>query len=453
MLNTPRSDSNTPQHSSEHTPRAHPQGAGIDQVTSESAQALIAAMDRRGFLAATGGSLVALSLLPHLGFAAPMLSNADPVSIALVGAGRHGRALIDELQKLENVKIVAVCDTDQVRLDALKRRLKDVTGYLSHAELIEKAKDVTAVVVATPTHTHKQIVLDAIAAGKHVFCEAPLANTVDDCKAIAKAASGSKMVFQSGLYARSNPVYKLARSFFRSDSVRDMICMRAQNFRKQTWRFPSADPSKDKDNNWRLNPEVSLGIAGELGTHQFDVFNYYTGKYPASVWGHGAIRMYDDGRTIADTVHCDFQYADKAMLSYVGSLGNSYEGRHEVFHGSNAAIKLAWSHGWLFKESDAPTQGWEVYANRQQFHNDEGITLIADATKLASQGKLKDGVGLPYSPQYYALVDFVASINDGKAVACSADEGARCSIIGICAAEAVAGSKEVKITDELLRIA
>jgi hypothetical protein len=50
----------------------------------------------------------------------------------------------------------------------------------------------------------------------------------------------------------------------------------------------------------------------------------------------------------------------------------------------------------MFKEADAPTQGWEVYANRQQFHNDEGITLIAGATKLAEQGKLKEGVGLPH---------------------------------------------------------
>jgi hypothetical protein len=140
------------------------------------------------------------------------------------------------------------------------------------------------------------------------------------------------------------------------------------------------------------------------------------------------------------------------MLNSVTSLGNSFEGRHEVFHGSNAAIKLAWSHGWLFKESDAPTQGWEVYANRQQFHNDEGITLIADATKLASQGKLKEGVGLPYSPQYYALADFATSIIEKKPSACSADEGARATIVGICASQAVVSGKDVEITEDLLKI-
>jgi hypothetical protein len=90
-----------------------------------------------------------------------------------------------------------------------------------------------------------------------------------------------------------------------------------------------------------------------------------------------------------------FEFEGGSLLDYNATLANSYEGMHELLRGKNASIKLAWTHGWMFKEADAPTQGWEVYANRQQFHNDEGITLIAGATKLAEQGKLKAGVGLP----------------------------------------------------------
>ena len=127
------------------------------------------------------------------------------------------------MQKLEGFRIAAVCDTDPGRLDAIKRRVKDVPAFATHAELLDKAKDVKAVVIATPTHTHKAVAVDSLAAGKHVFCEAPLAHTVDDAKAIAKAAAKATTIFQSGLYARSNPVYKLARTFFRSDSVRDLI--------------------------------------------------------------------------------------------------------------------------------------------------------------------------------------------------------------------------------------
>ncbi|MBS0196436.1 MAG: Gfo/Idh/MocA family oxidoreductase [Planctomycetes bacterium] len=409
-------------------------------------------MDRRTFLLSASGSLAAVAVLPELGFATPAPRLADPIELAVIGAGRHGRALLDELQKIEAFKIVAVCDTDPARLGGAQRRAAGAEGFATHKELLDKAKSVKAVIIATPTHLHKDIALDCISAGKHVFCEAPIAHTIEDAKAIAKAAAKASTLFQSGLYARSNPVYKLARSFFRSDSVRDLITLRAQNFKKQTWRYPGSEATKEKDANWRLDPAVSIGLAGELGTHQFDVFNYYLGKYPEAIWGTGSIRVLNDGREVADTIHCDVHYPDKAILTYAATLCNSYDGRYEVLYGSNAAIKLAWTHGWMFKESDAPTQGWEVYANRQQFHNDEGITLIADATKLASQGKLKDGVGLPYTPQYYALVDFAASIADSKPAASTADDGAKATIMGILANQAVVGKKDVRITEDLLKI-
>ena len=111
----------------------------------------------------------------------------------------------------------------------------------------------------------------------------------------------------------------------------------------------------------------------------------------------------------------------------------------------------AWSHGWLFKESDAPTQGWEVYANRQTFHNDEGITLIADATKLAAQGKLTEGVGLPHSALWYGLESFLKAVAGGTPVAVGADEGFRNQVIAAAGAKALATGEEVAITDEMLK--
>ena len=116
-----------------------------------------------------------------------------------------------------------------------------------------------------------------------------------------------------------------------------------------------------------------------------------------------------------------------------------------TIYGTNAAIKLAWSHGWMFKESDAPTQGWEVYANRQQFHNDEGITLIAVATKLAEQGKLKEGIGLPHPSLYYALADWVKAIGSGGTPAWTISEAARATVVGIAANDAVRTAKPVEI--------
>jgi predicted dehydrogenase len=308
------------------------------------------------------------------------------------------------------------------------------------------------VIIATPTHLHKEPVLAAIAAGKHVYCEAPMAHTVADAKAIAAAAAGTKTIVAVGFEGRSNPVYKLARSFFRSDAVREAIAIESKQFQKTTWRFPGNDPAREAAANWRLDKAVSLGLPGEWGSHAFDVGMWYTDRIPQKVRGFGAIRLHADGRTVADTVHCDLIFAEGLRMQFDGSLGNSYEGRYELFRGANAAIKLGWTHGWMFKEADAPTQGWEVYANRQQFHNDEGITLIADATKLASQGKLKDGVGLPYSSLYYALSDFVGAVDAGKPAACDAAAGLRSTVIAIAAAQATAENSEIAINPADLKI-
>lgn len=405
--------------------------------------------DRRSFMVQSAGAVVGMALLPDLTFAAPRQSAKR--SVAVIGAGRQGRAIMGELQKIEGITVAALCDVDASRLRSGLRRVRGAKGHDDHRKLLDGEKDIDAVFVATPTHTHKDVALDCLAAGRHVYCEAPLAHTVEDCRALASAARSAKTVFATGLQGRSNPVYKLARTFFRSDSVRDVVSMRCQENKKRSWRTPASTPEREKALNWRLDPELSLGLAGELGTNQFDVIHWFRRKYPRSVRGHGTIRLHDDGREIYDTVNCDFKFEDGVSLAYGATLANSYGGRYELLHGTNAAIKLSWSHGWMFKEADAPTQGWEVYANRQQFHNDEGITLIAEATKLSEQGKLQDGVGLPHPSLYYSVSDFLTAIAEKKDPVCSADEGMRASIVGILANQAIVTGTEVSIDENLLK--
>jgi len=398
--------------------------------------------DRREFLthAAVGAAAVALfpSILP-----AGVRVNGAPIGVGIIGCGRQGRKITLEMldQLGDAARIAAVCDTTESRATSLAGRAKGAEVFTDHKALLEKAKDVQCVIIATPTHTHRDVAIDCIAAGKHIYCEAPLAHTVEDCLAISKAARGAKAAFAVGCEGRSNPVYQLARTFFRSEAVRDLVSMFAQSHQKTSWGHPG---------DWWLDPKVSIGLPGEWGVQQFDVFNWYRGSYPTEVSGRGSIRLHKDGREIHDTVRCVLRWPDEAEATYMATTANSFGGRHEIFYGTNAAIKLAWSHGWMFKEADAPTQGWEVYANRQQFHKDEGITLIADATKLASQGKLKEGVGLPNSSLYYAINDFLAA-TQGKEVRCSASEGARATIVSILAQQAVLSGQSVKIDPEVLK--
>ncbi len=403
--------------------------------------------DRREFLVQSAGALAAMAIVPDvLGRVSRLQREAG---VAIIGTGSQGRSIIDELQQIKGATISALCDIDGARLRSGLRRVRGAEGFESHRELLEKT-DASAVFVATGTPDHKRVVLDALSAAKHVYCEAPLAHTIEDAREIAQAANTSGLVFQSGFQARTNPVYSLARTFYRSDSVRELVSMHARSHKKTSWRAPANSEDRAALLNWRLDPSRSAGLAGEWGSHQFDVFHWYTGMYPVRVRGIGGIRLHKDGREVADTISLQLEFEDGAVLSYDATLANTYGGRYEVLHGTNAAIKLAWSHGWMFKEADAPTQGWEVYANRQQFHNDEGITLIADATQLASQGKLKEGIGLPHDSLHYSIEAFLKSVTEGAEVECSADEGVRATIVGIKANEAVREGGIVEIDPGLM---
>lgn len=406
--------------------------------------------DRRTFMIQSAGALSAMAIAPSELFAGT-IARAD-VSVGIIGAGRHGRAIMAELQRVSGVKIAALCDVEESRLNAAMRRAEGAEGFRDHREMLDKRKDIAAVIVATPSHLHHAPCVDALGAGKHVYCETPLAHTIEDCQFIAQAAAGSKSIFAVGCEGRANPVYKLARTFFRTDAIRDVVRLRAQSNRKTNWRVPAPNAAAEAALNWRLDPAVSTGLAGELGAAQFDVMMWFTGLMPESVRGWGVNRAYlDENRAVPDTIGLEFTMTGGVRLQYEATLANSYEGRYEALYGVNGAMRLAWSHGWMFKEADAPTQGWEVYANRQAIYSDEGITLIADATKLASQGKLKEGIGLPFPALYYPLADFLKCVTEGGTPACGVADGARAAAMGILGNQAVRLGETIEFDADTMR--
>jgi len=407
---------------------------------------------RRSFLQQTSTAMgaMAFALSPAAVLArAPRLDDELPVLVA--GLGRQGRSILSELQKIDGVRVAAICDVDPGRLRSGGRRARGAESFADPEEMIRRV-DAKAIFIATPTHAHRPLVEAAIAQGLHVYCEAPIAHTIDEARAIVRAARGGSTIVQAGLLGRVNPIYSLAYSFYRSGSIRDVVAMRAQHHRKTSWRAAAADPAAEAALNWRLDPALSIGLAGEWGTHQLDVLHWYAGRYPVRITGGGSIRAHDDGRTVADTIACTLEYDNGLRTQYDATLANSHEGEYERIDGTMGSIRLAWTAGWLFKEADAPTQGWEVYANRQKYYDEDGITLIADATKLAAQGRLKEGVGLPNPPLYYGVEAFVKSIAEGDEVLCTIEEGLRATAVGILANRAVTTGEPVEVTDDLLRV-
>jgi predicted dehydrogenase len=403
--------------------------------------------DRRSFLLHAAGSLAGISLLPDLAVASPPRLGA-PRRVAIIGAGRQGRAIVAELQKLPDVTIPVLCDTSPGRLKTSLERAPGAEGVADYRAVLARA-DIDAVVVATPTHLHRQVALDAIQAGKHLYLEAPIAHTLEDVRLIAAAAAAAKQVAYAGFQGRANPVYQRAFSFVGSDTLRGAVSLYAQSHRKTSWRFPAAEPGSEQAVNWRLDPAVSLGLAGELGAQQFDVALRYLGRLPTRISGHGTVRLHLDGRKVPDTALATLYWEDGVALQWQATLASSFGGQFEVLHAENAAIKTAWTHAWLFKEVDAPTQGWEVYATRQQIGNDEGIVLLADATKLDAQVERKRGEGLPYPSLYYALADFLACVDAGRKATVSIADAARATALGILTNQAIVTGTTVPVPSDL----
>jgi predicted dehydrogenase len=178
---------------------------------------------RRRFLQTAttiGGGLIA-SRTPRLG-AAPA---AKPLSIACIGMGGQMRGyLLPELAKVDQ-QVVAICDVDQRQLDAARglERLANAKAYRDYRELLDKEPEVDAVVIGTPDHWHVPICTAALQAGKHVYCEKPLAHSVAECHALeALARSRPQLATQTGNQGCSTEGFRRSVEVIRSGLLGDI---------------------------------------------------------------------------------------------------------------------------------------------------------------------------------------------------------------------------------------
>jgi predicted dehydrogenase len=327
----------------------------------------------------------------------------DPLAFGVIGCGKWGREIIQTLGQRPNAPVLGICDTYKPFLTRCKDMAPKAEAFTSYKELLAK-KEIQAVVVATPSHLHKEIVLDALKAGKHVYCEAPMATTIEDARAIAQAAKAAvKVNFQVGLQNRSDPQLIHLANFVRTGVLGKNLKVRSQSHKKQMWRVTSPNPDREKDANWRLDKEASLGLIGEIGIHQLDVASWYLGARPKAVTGYGAlIQWQEDGREVPDTVQAILEYPGGVLHDQEVTIANSFDAENDVFYGTDSAIMMRDRHAWMFKESDAQLLGWEVYARKETFYKESGIVLGPDATKLSDADKKKaqgDAQGGGSTPQ------------------------------------------------------
>lgn len=411
-------------------------------------------LSRRDLLrhASTLTLVMALSADDALAESAPASVPAGPpVGVGVVGLGPQGRELLGSLARLSAASVAAICDTYAPFLKRGAEIAPKAAQQADYRRLLDD-KNVQALIVATPSHLHRQIVLDAVQAGKHVYCEAPLAITIEDCQAMARAGAGAKQVFQVGQQWRSEPQHHHALKFVRTGVLNKIAQARAQWHRKDSWRRPAPTPEREREINWRLSSSTSAGLIGEEGIHQVDVVSWFLKAVPAAVTGFGGILVWPDGRDVADTIQCLFEYPGGVHLLYDATLGNSFDGAYELLMGSDSALLTRGERAWMFKEADSPLLGWEVYARKDKFGDDIGIALVANATQLLAQGKIPGQESATNDPTktpfYAALEEFVTCIQQGKKPECGPLEGLQAAVVAIKANEAIKSGGKVTFQPE-----
>lgn len=325
-------------------------------------------LSRRSF-ARKAAVLAAPAVLPALG------AN-DVIRMGVIGTGGRGRYLIERSFEGSSGRFTvdAVCDTYAGNLAKGKdvvatRGGKTPRSYVDYRELLAE-KELDAVIIATPEHLHHRMLLDALAAGKHVYVEKPLAHTIEECQEIMKAVAKSKSVVQVGTQNRSNSLYQMAKTMIAQGLIGDCHYVRAFWYRNAlpngaaAWRYsipqdaspentdwkrflgpaPAREFNKPRYFQWRLYWDYSSGIATDLMVHQTDITAFVMGKgIPDSVVATGGVYRWteNDDRDVPDTWSVLMDYTrDRFHINYSCYLGNARFGYGEQFLGNDGMIEV-----------------------------------------------------------------------------------------------------------------
>lgn len=307
----------------------------------------------------------------------PVSAN-DRIQIALIGAGGMGMGDARTALTFPGVKLVAACDIYDGRLTRSKEIWgKDLFTTRDYREILAR-KDVDAVIVATPDHWHSRISVDALKAGKDVYCEKPMVQKLDQGLEVVAAQKETGRILQVGSQYVSSLVYLKARDLVRSGALGEINMVEAwldRNTALGAWQYsipPDASPATvDWDRflggapkrpfepirlfRWRNYQDYGTGVAGDLFVHLLSGLHLVTGSIgPVRILSTGGIRYWRDGRDVADVMlaaldypktdaHPEFTLSLRVNLASglpEESFGFRFMGREGVMTTSMDTVKL-----------------------------------------------------------------------------------------------------------------
>jgi len=331
------------------------------------------------------------------------------VRIGIIGAGRMGRVHAESIQKLPESATLAGCVDISAKAAAEFTARFPVRVYASQAELLADST-VDAVLIATPTPTHAEIALQALQAGKHVFCEKPLARTLAQGRALLAAAQASKQVFAVGFVRRQSWGCQEVRRLLQQGKIGTPRIVRVHllftAFKRQ-W------------GDWFADVAASGGVTLDMLVHHFDLLNWYFGKV-SQVSAEGWLM----DRAFAEPM----DYVSGSMRFESGLIGH-------------------FESGWL--RFGTGSDQLEIYGDQGLLRYDWGRPLVTfigrdgKTEEIARPADCSDAIFLT------EMQDFIASVRDGRPPCAGVREGWEGLKVALAAMAAAEQGRVMTVTDDL----
>jgi len=406
------------------------------------------ATTRRGFLGAAGSAVVYQVAGPG-----PQLKAAaanDQIGLGYIGCGVRSTQLMGEFNRIPGVRPIICADLYDGCLARSKEQCgADVAITKDYLEVLNR-KDVDAVVIATPDHWHKKMVLDALAAGKHVYIEKPMTWSLEEGPEIMKAVEKSTKLLQVGSQGKTSPLAARARDLIKSGAIGKVNMVRMSNHRNDpqgAWAYPIPPDASEKTIDWSrfhgpapkraFDPKVffrwrcwweySGGVATDLFVHLLTwLHEVMDVTAPSAVASMGGLCRWNDGRTVPDVMNSLFEYGEGFVADIYVNLANSYNTSATVVLGSEGSLALEREGLVHYRETQLPdvqsygTISWPK-AMREAYYESHGWTPQGRPKTPLPQRVKREVVTIGNGPSHTEL--FILALRESKPSAETAAQG------------------------------
>ena len=357
------------------------------------------AMSRREFVRLGAGAVVAanVTLLEPLAQAAAS-DAGEKIRFVSIGTGIRGCDLLRAARQVTNGVCVGAADLYEMRHQAAKEAYAAEIPTTSDYRRLLDRKDVDAVLVATSDHLHRRVTLDALAAGKDVYCEKPMSHNVADGFAMVQAVQQGKRIFQAGSQRVSSVLYAKAREIYLSGRLGEVHSIDAnwnRNSPGGAWTYPvpaDATPQNVDWANfiqdapphpfdpvrffrWRLFADYGSGLGGDLFVHLLSGIQAITGMNTVAsrAYSSGGLYHYKDGRDFPDQLETIYDYP--GLQIHLHCNQNNADGDERLsFFGSTGTLVVTGKSVTFTPQDVTPHfegYGWNGMTNAQRQHGAE----------------------------------------------------------------------------------